>query len=440
MASNDRVVWSEGLFLRPQHFQQQDRFTISLITASLQGLQCYRWGFQALEIDQELLKVGKFSLKKCLGILPDGFAFNVNDHELVIDLPEGTQDVTLYLCLPISRANTCEFSEDSSDSHIRYSVANQLVNDNAAQANDTVEIATGSPRFQILPDSEPLDAYHSLAVAKVIQVGADRNVLLDADYIAPTLDCNAQPILHGYINEIEGMLHQRAESLAGRVSGAGRSSTEISDFLLLQAINRIEPQIRHLVSLPDLHPEPLFQTLIQVAGELATFTTKERRPARFETYVHDNLRATFDQVMKSLRESLSAVLESAATQIDISAPNQYGIRTASIGNKDMLKKAMFVLAVKADVPDDALRQSLPGQLKMGAVDKIAQLINKSLPGVAISPMPAAPRQIPFHAGTTYFQVNTASPPWQDIEKSGNIAFHVAGQYPGLDISFWSVRQ
>jgi type VI secretion system protein ImpJ len=26
MTENNRIVWSEGLFLRPQHFQQQERF------------------------------------------------------------------------------------------------------------------------------------------------------------------------------------------------------------------------------------------------------------------------------------------------------------------------------------------------------------------------------------------------------------------------------
>lgn len=413
---------------------------MSLINSTCQGLQCYRWGFQELEIDQELLKVGKLALKKCRGILPDGLPFALEDRELVLDLAEGTQDVTVYLCLPISRTMTCEYSDGEEDRHIRYTTGTRRVSDNSDQAGDPIDVHVGVPRFQLYTQGEELDAFQTLAVARIVQVGADRNVLLEEDFIPPTLDCNAQSILRGLVTELEGMLHQRGESLAGRVSGAGRSSTEISDFLLLQTINRIEPHIRHLVTLPDVHPEILYQTMIQVAGELATFTTKERRPDVLEEYKHDALRETFEQVMSGLRQSLSAVLEQAATQIELSAPNQYGIRTASVGNRDMLKKALFVLAIRADVPDDNLRHALPGQMKIGAVEKIAQLINKSLPGVGISAMPAAPRQIPFHAGTTYFQIETSGTSWEDVEKSGSIALHVAGQYPGLDITFWAVRQ
>ncbi|MBC3766687.1 type VI secretion system baseplate subunit TssK [Neptunicella marina] len=440
MAVNDRVVWSEGLFLRPQHFQQQDRHTQHLVKTSLQGLQIYRWGFSQLEIDHDLLKTGKFSLRSATGVLPDGVAFSLDNQQLELDITDDMQDKKLFLCLPISRSKTQEFSDVAEDSHIRYQSCSLAISDNATSDSEQVEITVGSPRFKLAADNEELDAFHTLAVAEVVQVGADKNIILNEDFIPPSLSTNQQPILHGYMTELEGMLHQRAESLAGRVSGAGRTSTEISDFLLLQAINRFEPLIHQLSVLPDLHPLHFYQQLLQISGELSTFTRKERRPPQFDDYQHNNLQQSFLQVMSCLRESLSAVLETAATQIDLSQPNQYGIRTCSVGNQEMLRKAMFVLAIKADVPDDTLRQAFPGHLKIGAVEKIAQLINKSLPGVAISPMPAAPRQIPFHAGTTYFQINTTSAAWEDIQKSGSLAFHVAGQYPGLDMSFWAVRQ
>jgi type VI secretion system protein ImpJ len=440
MASNDRVVWSEGLFLRPQHFQQQDRFLLAQISSSCQGLQSYRWGFQELEIDQDLLKVGKLALKKGTGILPDGSPFSLANNQQVLDLAEGTQDVIVYLCLPIARSMTTEFSTDLADLHVRYFIKERKVNDNTDKNSDAVDLQLGASFFRLYSDKEELDAFHTLPVAKIVEVGADRNVVLDESFIAPSLDSNQQSILHGYIVELKGMLHQRAQGLAGRVSGAGRSSTEISDFLLLQAINRFEPLVNHFATLPHLHPETLYQNMIQIAGEIATFTSKERRPPTFEQYKHNALAETFSPVINSLRQAMSTVLEQAATQIDISAPNQYGIRTAVVGNREMLKKALFVLAVRADVPDETLRGSLPGQMKIGAVDRIAQLINKSLPGVGISALPAAPRQIPFHAGTTYFQVDVSSAAWADITVSGNIAFHIAGQYPGMDITFWAVRQ
>ena len=71
----NKVVWSEGMFLFPQHFQQQDRYFEFLIKKTLK-LSKYCWGLEKLEIDQELLALGKISLKSCYGIFQDGTFIN----------------------------------------------------------------------------------------------------------------------------------------------------------------------------------------------------------------------------------------------------------------------------------------------------------------------------------------------------------------------------
>ena len=55
MAEADKVLWSEGLFLRPQHFQQQDRATEALLRGVLQASHLQPWGFRTLSLDAALL-------------------------------------------------------------------------------------------------------------------------------------------------------------------------------------------------------------------------------------------------------------------------------------------------------------------------------------------------------------------------------------------------
>jgi hypothetical protein len=58
MTINNRVVWSEGLFLMPQHFQQQDRHTERHV--DLRVGAPHPWlGFHWVEIDRDLLVTGK---------------------------------------------------------------------------------------------------------------------------------------------------------------------------------------------------------------------------------------------------------------------------------------------------------------------------------------------------------------------------------------------
>ena len=66
-----KVLWSEGLFLRPQHFQQQERYLENLIERRTRAIRSYGWGFEALELDEAAGAIGNIALRQASGILPD---------------------------------------------------------------------------------------------------------------------------------------------------------------------------------------------------------------------------------------------------------------------------------------------------------------------------------------------------------------------------------
>jgi len=142
--------------------------------------------------------------------------------------------------------------------------------------------------------------------------------------------------------------------------------------------------------------------------------------------------------MAAVRECLTTVLEQTATPIQMEE-KKYGVRVAPLAEKALLKEAVFVLAVRADVPAEAIRKRFPEQVKVGPVEQIRQLVNLQLPGIGLRPMPVAPRQIPYHAGSTYFELDKGSEYWKQLEASGGFAFHVAGNVPGLELEFWAIR-
>ena len=91
------------------------------------------------------------------------------------------------------------------------------------------------------------------------------------------------------------------------------------------------------------------------------------------------------------------------------------------------------------VKSEELRRRFPQQLKIGSVEKIRDLVNLQLPGIAIQAMPVAPRQIPYHAGFVYFELDRASELWRELKSSGGIAIHQSGEFPGLTLEFWAIR-
>ena len=241
------------------------------------------------------------------------------------------------------------------------------------------------------------------------------------------------------MTELQGLLHQRGEALAGRVAATGRGgAAEIADFLMLQAINRYEPAITHLVAGGLVHPEDLYRYCVSAAGELATFTTVSKRPTAFPVYAHDRLRESFEPVIAALRSSLSAVLEQSAIAIPIE-PRKFGLSVATVADRTLFSTAVFVLAVRADTPAEELRHAFPKQLKIGPVEKIRDLVNLALPGITLQPIPVAPRQIPYHAGFVYFELNQSNELWGQLKASGGIGLHVGGEFPGLKLEFWAIR-
>ena len=108
-------------------------------------------------------------------------------------------------------------------------------------------------------------------------------------------------------------------------------------------------------------------------------------------------------------------------------------------DRSLVTDATWVLVVRAQVPPETLRRSFPNQVKIGPVEQIVELINVALPGIAVSPLPVVPRQLPYYAGRSYFELDHSSPYWAGLTRSAAIAIHVTGDVPGLEIECWAIR-
>ena len=54
MAVTNRVVWSDGLFIKPQHFQQQQRYLEHQINERALAVSDFLYGFSDLELQRYL--------------------------------------------------------------------------------------------------------------------------------------------------------------------------------------------------------------------------------------------------------------------------------------------------------------------------------------------------------------------------------------------------
>lgn len=439
-----KVVWSEGMFLRPHHFQQLERhleYRGSIHTECAAGLF---WGFKTLQLDLDALALGKLALSQATGVFPDGTPFDFDspdDAPVALDLPAGTHNKRVMLVVPRQRRGGQDVSfEDDDDKLARYCVMEEEIADSSAVALGPAVLQLGHLRLRLMLEDDVGGEWLALGVAVVLERRSDNRLLLDQAYIPPTLAAGLNTVLRAYIHELYGLLEARSELLVQRLAEPGRGGvSEVSEFLLLKTINRYRGALWHAQQLETLHPERLFHDFLMLASDLATFSAEGRRLVSFPVYRHDELASSFEPVMVLLRRSLSAILEDKAIQIPLEDKGQ-GVRVAHISDVAMLRTAGLVLAVHAQMPSELTRTRLPAQAKLGPIERIRDLVHLQLPGIALRPLPNVPKPLPYHAGYIYFELEKNGEMWKQFERSGGLALHLAGDFPGLQLEFWAIRE
>ncbi len=430
------------MFLRSQHFQQQDRWLESFVRGRVGALRPHGWGLTQFTLDKDLLGTGRFAVASAAGVFEDGTPFALpgeTEHPAPFEVPENTRGVLVHLALPIRQNGAVEIAAADGSAEGRYRAQAFEAYDTHSASPTPAELLVGRLKLRYLLDTDDRGGYLCLPLARIMEVSSDKRVTLDENWLPPALLCHAVPPLAGLITEFAGMINQRGEALAARVNAPGaRGVAEVADFMLLQMINRWKALLLHWADAANIHPETLYAAYVQMAAEFATFTDTNRRPNAYPGYRHEDLQRSFAPVIADLRRSLSSVIETNAVAIPLQE-RRHGVHVGAITDRNVLRAANFVLTVQADVPTETLRRLFPAQVKIGAVEQIRELVNVALPGIAIRPLPVAPRQIPFYAGGSYFELDRNSPHWQHMQTSGGFAIHVSGDFPNLRMELWAIK-
>src|SRR5258708_12715656 len=117
MTWTNRVVWLEGMFLRAQHVQQQDRWLEALVRDRSVALRPHAWGLTEGAINRKLLATGQFALANSAGVFEDGTPFALpgeTDQPVPLEVPESTRNAIVYLVLPVRQAGSVEVAANGS--------------------------------------------------------------------------------------------------------------------------------------------------------------------------------------------------------------------------------------------------------------------------------------------------------------------------------------
>ncbi|MGF6774724.1 type VI secretion system protein ImpJ [Paraburkholderia sp. GAS199] len=447
MSWYNKVIWSEGLFLRPQLFQQQERYLEQFAHKRAAPLSPFFFGFSQYAIDSEALALGKVVAKSATGVFADGTPFDFpgsTPPPAPLTIRPEHLDQVIHVAVPIRVPNAEETTFDES----LHSLARHTVFD--AELRDTNSIGQGSKtvqlshlRLRLVPQKELTDEQIGLPLTRVKALRADGSIELDDTLVPPVSGYGASGLLVTWLAKVHDLTRLRASALAKRLTGGdGQAGTvaEVSDYLLLQTLNRYEPMLQHLRRVPTTSPADVYALLLGMAGELSTYVRPEtRRPLETHPpYRHTEPHLCLKPVVDDTHSLLNAVLVRSAQSIPL-ADAGYGMRNAVVDPGEMRSFSSLVLAVAAQMPADTLVQHFATQVKVGPSERLPDLVRSHLPGLVLQALPVPPRQIPFNAGYMYYELLRSGSLWDAVAQHGGIALHVAGDFPGLKLELWGIR-
>ncbi|WP_422418968.1 type VI secretion system baseplate subunit TssK [Pseudomonas sp. GZD-222] len=445
MSKQSRVMWSEGMFLLPQHFQYQDEYHQHQLAEATLRSTPFHWGVQALQVDEDALANGSLQLKRLKLVFPDGSLFDAPQHDPLPaardlqDLLKGN-DLKVYAALKLPEPFGLNYVEDGQEHKSARRFRKQF--DTLPDLNEgDLENEITSLRLNVvmLVDGDNLDGYSYCPIAKL-----SRNNIggfnLDPHFVHPTLHLGSHDTLVGMGKRLLGALHAKSKALSGRRREradqiAEFGSSDVTLFWLLNTVNRAYPQLAHLLAHPRLHPERLYLFLADLAGGLLTFTL-DTQLNDIPVYDHHDPAAALVKLDEMIRVLLDNVVPNQCIVINLTQTKPSYWQGQLLDPR--LSEADFYISVHADMPGASLLELVPRAFKVGSPEDIEVVVNSAMPGVTLNHSTRLPNAIPVRLDNQYFAIEPHGLVYERMMNAQTICFYAPSAFTNLKLELMAV--
>ncbi|HEY1150003.1 MAG TPA: type VI secretion system baseplate subunit TssK [Pseudoduganella sp.] len=432
MSAALKLLWSEGLFLRPQHFQQQDRYHENRLHQAMQAAHPYLWGVRTLEWDMSalrnmLLRLDAFSAIFHDGELVDAPGCDPLPPALDLDaVPASVQAFTCYASLALLAPDASNYAPSAMHApgarYVRHDRDTPDIYSDAISA----ELCYLRPAVRLVTDLEPRSASDCIPVARLRRVvsGAFEH---DPSFIPPSLSLAAAPRLTALLEQLMDALQAKVNALHGHMREPSRNviefrSGDVSSFWLLHTASTSAATLMHYLRHPQLHPERLFEAMLGLAGALMTYS-KSYQLNQLPVYEHASPSAPFQRLDGIIRDLLDTVISARYFAIAL-AEEKPCYHLGKLDSGKVGAGTTLYLAIAAAMPALELVDVVPLRVKVGAPDDVEKCVLAAMPGVKLLHAPQVPAAIPVRPDTYYFALENRGVLYEQMLKAQSISIYV----------------
>jgi len=428
--ANKAIYWNEGLFLRPHHFQANDRYQAIQQYYPVQLLSGQTAGIGLLEIDLDALANHIFRIKTLKAMLPDRTIADIPGESATVTnnfkaLLDRDSSVTFLLGIPmlsLGRANS-KVAEESTLTR------NQIEAVTVEDENDgqrPEEILVKRLNFRLLTQSDKTDGLAVLTLARVIRSNRpDGAPQLDPDFYPPLFLANGYaPMADNIIQYLLNRVGRKATGVATqlRAGGLGMGAREPLLLSQLNCLNAAHGALQAMANNVSTTVGELYLELCRLAGALAVYGQSRLLPP-LPTLDSWEPHKTFVPLRRLIEEYLDMIVEPEFKDRPFIGA---GLRMQVTLEPAWLQPdwGMFI-GVQSDQPTEEVVRILtqPGVLdmKVGSADQADAFYRAGKAGLSFTPIKTPPRVLP--PGVTYFQLSRdqTGSEWGDVKRTLSLA-------------------
>lgn len=435
--------------LRPQHFQRQDAYHEWRQAETARALHPYSWGLRQLKVDVDALAAGSLRLTALQAVLPDGDPCAApQDDELpepvsLAGLPTGTADLVFHLALAPMRGagrNVARPDEDAAAAS-RYLLRHE---DAADWFTTAVEapVPTLRRRLRLVSDLEPRSHLTTLPLLR-LRRQATGGFELDPHFVPPAMAIASAPVLQAMLRRLLDVLQAKVDALYGVHREPSRHviefrSGDIASFWLLHTCSAAFAGLSHLLHHPLLHPERLFERLLELAGALMTFS-RTHTLADLPAYDHAAPGPAFARLDQIVRALLETVISTKSFSIAITEVRP-SYHQARLESEKIDASTRLFLGVSASLPPADLVEAIPARLKIGSPDDVEKMVLSAIAGVRLTHAPQVPVAIPVRPGHYYFALEPRGTLYERMMQSRTVSLYAPAGLPDLQLELFALNE
>lgn len=441
-----RPLWAQGIFMTPQHFQQQalwDRYADEHVARMASPVP---WGVVRIGLDHQALSISRLTVSTLALRLSDGTVIDTDTADLTPpardlgDVPaqQDTVVVLIGLALVDAQGGNCVEAGERPARPRRFLREYLEIADLHGEGKE--EISVERHALALLFDFEAHGDYVTCPIARLVRSPQGR-FELDPAFVPPCLFLSANVRLTERMNRLTEILSAKSASLAVRRRErsdqiADYAVADVALFWLLHSVNSSWPELARLCAAPQQHPERLYAVLARLAGSLLTFSTMDTLQA-IPAYDHLAPEPVFAELESLIRTLLDTVIPSRVVPVALERARPT-VWVGKILDERLVEGAEYYLSVQAELPAHVLLEQLPRLCKAGAPDEVEQIVNSALPGIPLRSMPRLPAAIPVRIENQYFALDSAHPAFQRMLKARACQLYVPASLPNVSLELFAV--